>query len=503
MAPYDSDSSADEEQDYTETNVLLGYASKDPGDDPTSRLGGRAEWLDDSHPPSAALARCRVCGDVMALLLQLNGELPDRFPGHERRLHVFACRRRTCRRREGSVRALRSVRVAPGSKVAKSKKKEEEKRREKEGEEARAKTTASSSKNLGETLFGAKTLGGGSGASGGANPFSTSSPSSSGPAAASSSNPFATGNPFSGAAPSTTESSKPKPPTSPESNPEPETEPEPEPESTTVAEEIKSLPKTFAETLSLNAPPSPAPPAPEPWPPASQQPRPYPVSYLSEAEYETLDPTPSPAPANAAATGSMDVDGSGGGGGGKEDKVVFESTMDAAFQRFADRLAQNPEQSIRYEFGGAPLLYSRSDAVGQLFFSPTSTSSSVSVASSSLDARLLLSAAAAGGGGGGRGMPRCTRCGGARAFEVQLCPHAIAELEAVGDGNDDDDVGVDAAAADDGMDWGTILVGVCERDCQAPGVADGQVGYLEEWAGVQWEEQLVAGAAPPGGGGRR
>lgn len=42
MAPYDSDSSGgEEEEEYTETNVLLGYASKDADDDTISRLGGR------------------------------------------------------------------------------------------------------------------------------------------------------------------------------------------------------------------------------------------------------------------------------------------------------------------------------------------------------------------------------------------------------------------------------------------------------------------------------
>ena len=39
MAPHDSDSSGDEQDEYTETNVLLGYASKEPED--ISRLGGR------------------------------------------------------------------------------------------------------------------------------------------------------------------------------------------------------------------------------------------------------------------------------------------------------------------------------------------------------------------------------------------------------------------------------------------------------------------------------
>ncbi len=40
MATYDSDSSGAQD-DYTETNVLLGYAAKDAADDTISHLGGR------------------------------------------------------------------------------------------------------------------------------------------------------------------------------------------------------------------------------------------------------------------------------------------------------------------------------------------------------------------------------------------------------------------------------------------------------------------------------
>lgn len=39
MPPYDSDSS-DDGEDYTETNVLLGYAAKEPSGDSVSHLGG-------------------------------------------------------------------------------------------------------------------------------------------------------------------------------------------------------------------------------------------------------------------------------------------------------------------------------------------------------------------------------------------------------------------------------------------------------------------------------
>ncbi|KAH9905909.1 programmed cell death protein 2 [Xylariomycetidae sp. FL2044] len=464
MAPYDSDSSEGEDGDYTETNVLLGYASKDPGDDPTSRLGGRPDWLDANTPPSAALARCKICKDLMVLLLQLNGELPDRFPGHERRLYVFACRRKSCRRREGSIRALRSVRIAPGVQEAAAAKnqKREEKPKPKREEDPAPKPPS----NLGETLFGAKTMGNSSAS---ANPFSTSSS-----AGGTSSNPFATptstGNPF---------SSNPAPTSK---NPEPKSEPEPPKPESQTEKDLTTLPQTFAETLSLNNPQHNEPataPVPEPWPEESAQPKPYPPAYLSEADYETLDPTPASVPQQTR----MDIDNdpttssSSSGRGGREDREVFESSMDSAFQKFADRLAQNPEQCIRYEFGGSPLLYSRTDAVG------------VKLAGAAPDGAKILTTtttAATGGGGGGKGgsggMPRCPNCGAPRTFEVQLCPHAIAELEA----EDEEEEKLSL----EGMDWGTVIVGVCERDCQARGVDSGGVGYLEEWAGVQWEEEV-------------
>jgi pre-rRNA-processing protein TSR4 len=57
-----------------------------------------------------------------------------------------------------------------------------------------------------------------------------------------------------------------------------------------------------------------------------------------------------------------------------------------------------------------------------------------------------------------------------------LTPHAIVELEA-----EEEDGGLD------GMEWVTIVVGVCANDC-AGGVIEGMVGYVEEWVGVQWEE---------------
>lgn len=383
-------------------------------------------------PPSAPLAKCRVCKDLMVLLLQLNGDLPDHFPGHERRLYVLACRRKTCRRREGSVRVLRGVRISESS----------AKERRKDNAEAELKSPSSlpqpkavASTNIGESLFGVKPAGSSSSSS--SNPFSTtSSTTTAGPFNAfstSSTNPFST-------------------PSLPQLS---ELAAKPAQEPISAAD----LPRSFASAVSLNTPPptyGPVPP-PEPWPQDSDFPPPYPLYYLVDADYETLDKVPYEAPIPRQ---TMDIEEEGSSNSQREDKDAYESTIDKTFQRFADRLAQNPEQVIRYEFRGQPLLYSKSDAVGKLL-----------APSSALNAKVVVGQ---GGASGGR-IPRCENCGSGRVFEVQLTPHAITELEA-------EDWSLD------GMEWGTIIVGVCEKDCLPRGTDPGKVGYTEEWAGVQWEE---------------
>ncbi|KAH6721339.1 programmed cell death protein 2 [Leptodontidium sp. MPI-SDFR-AT-0119] len=423
MAPYDSDSSGGDD-DYTETNVLLGYASKEASDDTISYLGGRPTWLDPTTPPSAALAKCKVCNDLMVLLLQLNGDLPEHFPGHERRLYVLTCRRKTCRRKEGSVRVLRGVRISEAAN-----KKKETKPAEPKAEAQYTKPAV----DLGVALFGGNPFSNNSTTSS-ANPFSTNSSSGS-------SNPFATSssasssNPF--AAPGSVQTPK-------------STEKTAQPSSPTA-----DLPKTFASALSLNndTPKFGPPPPPEPWPQESDLPTAYPLYFLADADYETLDKVEDP----PIPTQTMDIDEGAGSSNQKEDRDVYESTIDKTFQKFADRLAQNPEQVIRYEFKGQPLLYSKHDAVGKLLSGSSKGNEKVTTASAN-----------------GSHIPRCGNCGAGRVFEVQLTPHAIMELEK-------DEMSLD------GMEWGTILVGVCEKDCQQKSVHIG-VGYVEEWAGVQWEE---------------
>jgi pre-rRNA-processing protein TSR4 len=365
----------------------------------------------------------------MVLLLQLNGDLPEHFPGHERRLYVLTCRRKTCRRKEGSIRVLRGVRISEDAAKAAAKPQET---KSKETSNIQGQGKVVSSTGMGDSLFGTKPTSGGAGMFGG-NPFATSSSSST------PSNPFSTSaapNPF---ASTTTAALASKPPQKP------------------IEEETETLPKTFASALSLNTPtPTSGPALPsEPWPADTAFPKPYPLYYLADADYEILDKVQElPNQRHEF----MDIDEMvETGGGGKEDKDVYESSIDNTFQKFADRVGQNPEQVIRYEFRGQPLLYTKNDAVGKILAGSGSASSNVKVSAS------------------GSKVPRCGNCGAGRVFEVQLTPQAIAELES-------------EELSLEGMEWGTIVVEVCEKDCGDRGAKAGEVGYVEEWAGVQWEE---------------
>ncbi|KAH7378841.1 programmed cell death protein 2 [Pyrenochaeta sp. MPI-SDFR-AT-0127] len=427
MPPYDSESS-DEGEDYTETNVLLGYATDQVTGDAVSHLGGTPSWIDDKTAPSGALAKCKVCSGLLSLLLELNGDLPEHFAGHERRLYIWSCRRKACRRKQGSLRGIRGVRVAKGASSRPSAKVDKKEARHEETPQPK----------IGESLFGVKP--GGSTAAPAnpfANPFSSKS-SGQTPANPFSSRPAST-NPFGASTPAVQVTSEEKP-----------NEP-----STTLSD-------SFASKVRLSSPPPSEQPARphEPWPSESLFPPSYPHYHL-DAEYETLDKPSAPQiPENTR----MDIDSEGSGSGGaKEDKDVYESSLDKTFQKFADRVGENAEQVLRYEFKGKPLLYSDNDGIGKLLthYSENGGSSSAKVTTI--------------GSKGGAGMPACQNCGADRVFEVQLTPHAITELEV-------DEVSID------GMEWGTIIMAVCSKDCKPSDVSEGEVGYVEEWLGVQWEE---------------
>jgi pre-rRNA-processing protein TSR4 len=349
----------------------------------------------------------------MTLLLQLHGDLPEYFPSHERRLYIFQCSRQPCARRKGSVVAIRATRISPSST---------------HGPKHHVPLDHASSglrtNGIGNDLFApSRTLQSSVAES---NPSSTSAS-----AAGAARNPFSTGH-STASLESALEEGQGK-----------------------VQASSSDLPATFAQKARIADPETgrdAAADRADPWPSSDALPKPYPSFHL-DAEYESLDALPPP---SAADHQSVDMnEPSNLAGDGKEDADTFESTIDKTFIYFADRLAQNPLQVLRYDFRGTPLLYSRDDEVGRLL--------------APRDASRARPASVS-------GMPRCENCRAERTFELQLTPQAIAELE---QGN----------STLEGMDWGTIILGVCREDCVAQGTPEGEVSYLEEWVGVQWEER--------------
>ncbi|EPS39149.1 hypothetical protein H072_7090 [Dactylellina haptotyla CBS 200.50] len=417
MADYDSDEDV-ADLEYTTTTTLLGYAESTPSDDATSHLGGIPTWFDDSM--DSRLAKCLSCNNLMPLLLQLDGNLPD-SPHHRRMLYLFGCRSKACRKKPGSIRAIRGVKstgIAPPNTQKEATPAEPKKI---EADPPKPKS------NMGDLIFG-----------------SSSSENPTNPFASSQANPFAKSNPF-------------------------------------AKDEVSSLAKSFAQVASISVESKPAPaPAPEPepaepaligppspWPPATEIPQ-YPNFFL-DASYEELEPdaltlqsqklaktikmdalddmdediTPSSSKKAATAAAS-----SSSSKASKEKE--FESVMNATFLHFQNITSQNPEQVLRYERKGTPLLYSRDDSIGKLLVSSQGSDISLSK------------------------LPRCSNCNKGKCFEVQLMPHTISVLEEGAD-----------AALDEGMVWGTIIVATCEADCAITGSEKGK--YVEEWVGVQWE----------------
>ena len=363
---------------------------------------------------------------MMVLLLQLYADLPGAFPSHDRRLYIFSCKRRTCRRKEGSIRAVRGVRVSPTLAKANASVSQEE------GPILNERHT-STSQDLGNSLFSKKSL---PSSVKSLNPFSTSSTENS--------NPFAPG-PLS---------------RSSDASAMPPSLLYPSPLDPSQISRTEDLPVNFAQKARVSSPPA-SPPLDlrDAWPQDTLLLPAYP-SYNLNADYEILEATLHSSTPNQA----MDIEPLGGAlSTSKDDTDAFESTIDNTFQRFADRLAQNPMQVLRYEFRGKPLMYSKKDAIGRLL-------ASRHTAASHGNSRVTTMSVA-----GNSDVPYCPNCNASRAFELQLTPQAIVELEV-------DETGLE------GMEWGTILLGVCNEDCQAKGVDDGEVGYLEEWVGVQWEE---------------
>jgi pre-rRNA-processing protein TSR4 len=163
----------------------------------------------------------------------------------------------------------------------------------------------------------------------------------------------------------------------------------------------------------------------------------------------------------------MDIDEGNSGEtwqGETYEKQHLPRGVDKQFKKFTERVEFSPSQCVRYEFNGQPLFYSalRPDQQ-KLIASP------------------------------------CKHCHGPRVFEFQLMPNILSILPTTEYASKDQPAQkssiegkakhIDAKTVLDswnvGMEFGTILVFVCQKDCHQGSIED--VSYIEEAVVVQYE----------------
>jgi len=405
---------------------VVGPDAADAKSHTTSLIGGYPTFpaCATSKPP--AVVNCGACHEPIPMLAQVYCPLVD--GENDRTLYVFACSRTKCRRREGSVRAFRaSVRNEEYVADVAAKRAEAERIAKEEREKARI------------------------------NPFTVKDAPQAG-------NLFGGGQPLFGAAPS-------NPFAASAAAPAPETKPEASP-----------APTAPMAALSIGEPTTLAPPLP------AYQPAQYLTTideYLPEPESGDEDDIES----DDEETPEMKAEWRDDGW-----ERLLPKSVDDIFERFVRRL-ENAEdasgQVLRYDFGAVPLPYSSSSPLFKKLF-PKAPTRGVSSEEEEVNLADYYTTAS---------IPSCPHCKGKRVFEAQLVPPLINVLRpsalsttgtapepkpAAAMSEEERKAELARLAKGEGegeMEWGTIMVFSCEKDC---------VGITEEWVGVEWEVTVDA-----------
>ncbi|KAF7732478.1 hypothetical protein EC973_003223 [Apophysomyces ossiformis] len=411
----------------TATPILLGIPdgaipAEEDKDPYITKIGGMPVWLLSDKPPSSELCRCRICNQWMYLIFQGYVPLPDSV--YHRVIYVWACNRRACMRKPGSFTVLRSQLV--DEEYLEVQRKKEKKRKDQQLKKKPTVTKQPQQQPFGGAGFQLGDLWGAT------QPF------------ASSPSPFGS---FSNAA------QKPAAPTvvattaakSPGSNSVSHSKASAKTDELTETMGRLSLTNRTKDPVDVNKLPK------------------FPGEYLYIAEEDT----------EKYATLGMDLSryqqyfdmeaellANDAEEGAWKDEV-YEKTqlprgVDKQFKKFTERVECEPSQCVRYEWAGTPLLYNQLQQQQQQAI-----------------------------------QQRCTACGGPRTFELQLMPNILSLLPTAEYAADS--IGAvkpsDAKALLDswniGMEFGTIIVYVCQKDCH-PGDID-EVTYVEEMAIVQYE----------------
>lgn len=134
------------------------------------------------------------------------------------------------------------------------------------------------------------------------------------------------------------------------------------------------------------------------------------------------------------------------------EKQTLPKGVDKQFRKFMERVECEPSQCVRYEWAGVPLLYHQ--------------------------LQQPLSSLAG----------RCNYCGSPRIFEMQLMPNVLSLLPVAeyASSNTSSTAGDALKAWDVGMEFGTVMVFVCEKDCH-PGDVESP-SHVQEHVVVQYEK---------------
>lgn len=419
------------------TTTLLGYVDIAISEDEPlyakdSFIGGQPLPMDQNSPIPSNLVHCKNCNKPMRLLIQCSADLPDTY--YDRALYVFICIEAKCRRKEGSVRAIRGLRKDE-KEMQRRENEEKEQEEAQKLEEQEQLEKEREAKDMVQNLFSpAASLG----AKLPENPF-----------ASSTANPFATtSNPFD------TKSVA------------------------TALQKIQDEKPTFADVAKTSVAKA---NATSKYQCIEKQDVEYNLpefkGFILYFEQEKLDPSKQklpPIPENLKieeegevvedSTSSINVQQGNlpkiNPEKNKETEDLSKLFDDQTFQNFTRIVSYNTQQVLRYEPDGSPILYSSKDKVSRIFYAENGKfkdRSEWNIPSPAYNPS------------------------GSRRFEMQLMPKMIIDLE-----NDIDDI---QQIMQNGMEWGTIIVATDSEDFVPLNWLDKNgVAYLEEWCGVQWEE---------------
>ncbi|KAJ2488839.1 hypothetical protein IWW37_004467 [Coemansia sp. RSA 2050] len=469
----------------TVERVALGYSGgemegSDDMDPFTCKLGGKPVWLDTSSPlPDHASVMCGQCGSEMVMLVQTYVPLSD--SPYDRVLYVWACNRHACTGKAGAAKAIRAHLLNKGYALKLVKGSKPSTKRPLKSDEVAFGGSASSRTSAGAALFDFGSV------------WRTGAPTVS----TTGRDGLFTG-PIFGAKDVVA---------TPSCRPGEWPGPTPEPGTTGSAQLENVRSHLDALTISQNTPLGTASDVVHErveWPTSDACLPPQYLEFDREQLVKDCIPERYQAEIEQALEAAFGDLGSKGKGkrpsdsssewaDEKYERATRPKGTDAAFERFTSIVGQNPEQVMRYQFGGQPLLYTMQDSTARKLLSTTRTAHSMASGPNhgedddsgdddddseddgvSTRQRMRRYSTA--------DLPKCPRCNGKRVFECQLMPALLTVLPL------SDHVAPEPAQAsrspalpstgrlvggrllqtlDLGMEFGTLMVFVCENDCHS------------------------------------